>query len=78
MDLSKDVIMSLWSFNFAMSYIIHKMLLFIKNNLNYLVIKIVFSNTFLKSILDFQIFLTIIFFIIYNNGKSTSWRRKHN
>ena len=35
MDLSKDVIMSLWSFNFAMSYIIHKMLLFIKNNLNY-------------------------------------------
>ena len=35
MDLSKDVIMSLWSFNFAMSYIIHKMLLLIKNNLNY-------------------------------------------
>ena len=36
MDLLKDLKMSLLNFNFLMIYIIHKMLLFLKNHLNYL------------------------------------------
>ena len=51
MDLLKDLKMPLLNFNFVMIYIIHKMLTLIKNNLNYL--KIVFSNAFLRSIIDF-------------------------
>ena len=51
MDLLKDLKMSLLNFNFVMIYIIHKMLILIKNNLNYL--NIVFSNAFLRSIIDF-------------------------
>ena len=35
-DLLKDLKMSLLNFNFVMIYIIHKMLVLIKNNLNYL------------------------------------------
>ena len=60
MDLLEDLKISLSNFNFVMIYITHKMLL--KNNLNYF--KIVFSNTFLRSIIDFQLFLEkkIIFF----------------
>ena len=51
MDLLKDLKVSLLNFNFVMIYIIHKMLILIKNNLNYL--KIVFSIAFLRSIIDF-------------------------
>ena len=60
MDLLEDLKISLSNFNFVMIYITRKMLL--KNNLNYF--KIVFSNTFLRSIIDFQLFLEkkIIFF----------------
>ena len=36
MDLLEDLKMSLLNFNFAMIYIIHKMLALLKNNLNYL------------------------------------------
>ena len=36
MDLFKDFQRSLINFNFVMIYIIHKMLVLIKNNLNYL------------------------------------------
>ena len=36
MDLLKDLKMSLLNFNLVMIYIIHKMLVLIKNNLNYL------------------------------------------
>ena len=36
MDLLEDLKMSLLNFNFIMIYIIHKMLVRIKNNLNYL------------------------------------------
>ena len=35
MDLLKDLKMSFLNFNFVMIYIIHKMLVLIKNNLNY-------------------------------------------
>ena len=35
-DLLKDLKIPLLNFNFAMIYIIHKMLVLIKNNLNYL------------------------------------------
>ena len=36
MDLLKDLKMSLLNFNFALIYIIHKMLVLLKNHLNYL------------------------------------------
>ena len=36
MDFLKDLKMSLLNFNFVMIYIIHKMLILIRNNLNYL------------------------------------------
>ena len=36
MDLLKDLKMPLLNFNFVMIYIIHKMLVLLKNNLNYL------------------------------------------
>ena len=36
MDLLQDLKMSLLNFNFAMSYIIHKMLVLLRNHLNYL------------------------------------------
>ena len=36
MDLLEDIKMSLLNFNFVMIYIIHKMLLLLKNHMNYL------------------------------------------
>ena len=51
MNLLEDLKMSLSNFNFLMIYKIHKMLVLVKNNLNSS--KIVFSNAFLRSIIDF-------------------------
>ena len=48
MDLLEDLKMLLLNFNFFMIYIIHKMLVFVKNGLNYL-----FKNALLKSIINF-------------------------
>ena len=61
--------MSLLNFNFVMIYIIHKMLVLIKNNLNYL--KDIIFEYFLRSIIDL-IFFKSFLFIIYNNGKFKS------
>ena len=57
MDLLEDLQMSLLNFNSFMIYIIHKMLVLVKNNLKYL------SNAFFRGIIK------LIFFITYNNGK---------
>ena len=46
MDLLEDLKISLLNFNFVMIYIIHEMLVLIKNDFNYL--KNVFSNAFFK------------------------------
>ena len=46
MDLLEDLKIPLLNFNFAMTYIIHKMLVLIKNHL------IVFLNAFLRSIIE--------------------------
>ena len=43
--------MLLLHFNFVMIHLIHKILVTIKTHLNHL--KIIFSNTFLRSITDF-------------------------
>ena len=51
MDLLEDLKMSLLHLSFVMIFIIHKMLVFLKNRLNFL--KVVFSNAFLRSIIDF-------------------------
>ena len=50
MDLFEDLKMLLLNFNFAMIYIIHKMLALLKNQLNYL--KDIVLKCFLKSIID--------------------------
>ena len=49
--------MSLLSFNFVMIYTIHKMLVLLKNNLNYL-FKILFENEYNKSLYFFKIFFS--------------------
>ena len=54
MDLLEDLKMSLLNFSFAMIYTIHKMLVLLKNNLNYL--KDSIFECFLRSIIDFCFF----------------------
>ena len=64
MDLLKDLLMSVLNFSFSMIYIthdlhfhdLHKMLVLLKNHLNFL--KVVFSNAFLRSLLDFYLFFS--------------------
>ena len=51
MGFLNDLKISRLNFSFAMIYIIHEMLVLLKNYLNFL--KIVFSNAFLRSIKDF-------------------------
>ena len=66
MDLLKDLKMSLLNFNFVMIYIIHKMLVLIKNNLNYL--KDSIFECFFKECNRLLIFFKkLIFFRKYNN-----------
>ena len=54
-DLLEDLKMSLLNFSFVMIYIIHKMLVLLKNNLNYL--KDSIFECFLRSIIYFYFFL---------------------
>ena len=69
--------MSLLNFNFVIIYIIHKILVLLKNHLNYLkdnIFKCLFKRydrllLFLKK---------DIFFIIYNDGKSKAQKREYN
>ena len=63
MDLLEDLKISLLNFNFFMLCIIHKMLVLLNNNLNYLKN----LNAFLRSIIDFYFFKKNFFFIIYHN-----------
>ena len=72
MDLLKDLTMSLLNINFLMIYIIHKMLLLLKNHLNYLTFE-----WFFKEYIRLFIFFKTFFFITYNNRKFKSRRRKH-
>ena len=51
MDLLENLKMSLSNFNFVVIYTIHKILVLIKNNLNYL--KDCIFDCFLRSITDF-------------------------
>ena len=60
-----DSRISLLNSNFTMIYIIHKILVLIKNHLNYL------KDNILRSFfLEVFFFFIIFFFIIYNNEKS--------
>ena len=67
MDLLEDLRMSLLNFNFVMIYIIHQVLVSIKNHLNFLKDNI-FECFFKKK--DRLLFFKIFFFITYNDGKS--------
>ena len=64
-------------FNFAMIHIIRKMLVLLKNHLNYLKNNI--FECFFKKCNRLLFFKKIIFFFkIYDNGKFNSRRIKHN
>ena len=64
-----DLKIPLLNFNFVMIYIIHKILALLKSHL--IILNIVFSNAFLKIIIDFYFFQKKNFFsILYNDGKS--------
>ena len=67
MDLTEDLKMSILNFNFVMIYIIHKMLVLLKNNLNYF--KDSIFECFFKEYI--RLFL-IFFFTTYNNRKFNS------
>ena len=72
MELLKDLKMSLLNFNFAMIYIIHKILVLLKNNLNYLkdsVFECFFKEY--KRLLLFKKFL-FFFFTKYEDGEFKS------
>ena len=69
MDLLENLGMSLLNFNFVMIYIIHKILVLLKNHLNYF--KSSIYECFSKTIIDFHLFYRkAISFTIYNVGKS--------
>ena len=70
MDLLKDLKMSLLNLSFVTIYIIHQMLVLLKNHLNYL--KDIFESLFKEYNRLFNFFKRINFFIIYNNGKFKS------
>ena len=69
MDLLENLGMSLLNFNFVMIYVIHKMLVLLKNHLNYF--KSSIYECFSKTIIDFYLlYRKAISFTIYNVGKS--------
>ena len=71
MDLIEDLKMLHLSFSFAMIYIIHKMLVLLKNHLNYLEDNIL--ECFFIKYNRLLFFLKKLFvFIIYNDEKSKS------
>ena len=77
MNLLKDleIIISL-SISFFMIYLIHEMLVLLKNDLNYLKDNIL--EWFFKEYNRLLFFDRIMYTMItYNNGKSKAWRRKH-
>ena len=76
MDLLENLGMSLLNFNFVMIYVIHKILVLLKNHLNYF--KSSIYECFSKTIIDFYLFYRkAISSTIYNVGKSNVSKRKH-
>ena len=71
MDLIEDLKMLHLSFSFAMIYIIHKMLVLLKNHLNYLKDNIL-ECFFIKYNRLLFFFKKLFVFIIYNDEKSKS------
>ena len=63
MDLLEDLKISLLNFNFVMIYIVHKVLILIKSNLNYL------KNCIFECFFKEYNRLFNFFFITYNNGE---------
>ena len=71
MDLLEGLKVSLLNFNFVMIYIIHKMLVLLKNHLNYLKDNI-FECFFKEYNMLLIFFKKLFFFKIYINGKFKS------
>ena len=60
MDLLQDLKMSFLNFNFAIIYVIHKMLVLLKNYLNYLkdsIFKCIFFNYFFQNIQRWKVYV---------------------
>ena len=77
MDLLQDLKMLLSNFNFVMIYIIHKMLVLLKNHLNYSKDSI-FECSF-KEYNRLSFFLEkLVFFTTYIDVQFKSSRSKHN
>ena len=70
MDLLEDLKMQLLKFNFLMIYIIHKMLVLLKNHLNYFKDNI--FECFFKEYNRPLFFKKIYSFTTYNDGKFKS------
>ena len=71
MNLLEDLKMTHLNFNFIMIYIIHKMLVLLKNHLNYL--KVSIFECFFKEYNRLSLFFKKTFFLItYNDGKMKS------
>ena len=73
---SEDLKMLLLNFTFVIIYVIHKMLVLLKNHLNYLKHNI--FESFFKRDNKLLFLKKLILFIIYNDEKSKPRRRKHN
>ena len=77
MALLRDFQISLLNFSIAMIYIVHKMLVLLRNHLNYLR-----DNIFDYLFKSYGRFLLSkkkkFFFRTYNDGKPKAWRRKYN
>ena len=72
MDLLQDLKMSLLSFNFVMIYIIHKMLVLLKNHLNYLKYSIFDCFISIIKYNRLSCFFKKLLFSQHNNGKFKS------
>ena len=72
----EDLEMSLLIFNFVIIYIIHKILVLLKNYPNFL--RDSFFQCFFKEYNIPLLKKIIIFFTVYNDAKFKSWRIKHN
>ena len=79
MDLLEDLIMSLLNFNLH-TYIWFTLFIKFQHGLKitWIILKIIFSNAFFKSIIYFYFDKKIIFFVTYNDGESKAGRSKHN
>ena len=65
---------TLLNFDFIMIYIINEILVLLK--ITGIMLKLIFSNAFLRSLIDFYFLKKLIFFRTYNDEKFKVWKKK--